>query len=58
MANLSTPRATVWVWEFFQDGFSQPPAQYSLIPGRDDGIIEAMQAYNQRTPMVQSLSTV
>ena len=34
-------------WEFFQYGTQNPAAQYSLLPGRDDAIIAAMQAYNR-----------
>ena len=34
-------------WEFFQYGTQNPAAQYSLLPGRDDAIIAAMQEYNR-----------
>lgn len=46
MADLRNPLATVWVWEFYQDGTNNPAAEYSLLPGRDDAIISNMQAWN------------
>ncbi|XP_062501784.1 uncharacterized protein LOC134178888 [Corticium candelabrum] len=37
--------STVWVWEFYQTS-ATVPANFSLIPGRDDGIIKCMQSTN------------
>ncbi len=36
---------TVWIWAFYQNNVSAP-AEYSIIPGRDDAIIAAMQKWN------------
>jgi hypothetical protein len=46
MTQYGATRGTVWVWEFYQAGPTQPPAVFSLLPGRDSEIIAAMQAWN------------
>ena len=38
--------ATVWVWEFYQES-STLPANFSLLPGRDEAFIGAMQDFNR-----------
>lgn len=40
-------KTTIWVWEFYQ--FSPTsPAKFSLIPGRDDEMINALQQFNEK----------
>jgi hypothetical protein len=36
---------TIWIWEFYQFSATQV-APYSLLPGRDDEMITAMEKYN------------
>jgi len=38
--------STLWIWEFYQSGPNNPPADFSIIPGRDDDIITVMQNTN------------
>ena len=47
-ASTTLPLATIWVWEFYQDSKTQP-ANFSLIPGRDDAMIHRMEAFNNQS---------
>lgn len=42
---------TVWIWAFFQVNTTSP-ADFSVIPGRDDAIITTLQAWNKEHAVV------
>lgn len=45
MDQAKLPLGTVWIWNFYQFNNSQT-SMYSIDPGRDDAIIEYIQAWN------------
>lgn len=47
MGKYGVDKGMVWVWEFYQQGPTEPAAQFSLLPSRDAVTIADMQAWNR-----------